>query len=134
MHLAHCLKASVTSPRWPFFHRTLGFGFCWKIRPSFSVYLHWRWRTWQNESYLCSLHFGYLCSPGSFSLSCKRRSRLDLHLKLLHLKRSVDKDPSWVGVFCLLKRWSSDEVERGRTRTLSSQLPVDHWASQLVRA
>ena len=97
MHLAHCLKASVTSPRWPFFPPNSGIWILLEIHLSFSIYPRWRWRIERNENCLSSPHFCYLYFPSSFFLSCERRSRSDLHLKLLHLQRSADKDPSWVG-------------------------------------
>ena len=121
MHLAHCLKASVTSPEWPFFPPNSGI-----------------WILLENPSFFFLLpplsfpHSGHLCCHDSFSLSFERRGPLDLHPKLRHRQRSVGRDPLWVMVSCRLRRWSSDEMERGQPLVPSSWLQVDHWASQLA--
>ena len=130
MHLAHCLKASVTSPEWPFFPPNSGIWillenpFFFFLLPPLEV------EDWWSESYPSFHHFSYLCFPGSFSLSCERRGPLDLHLKSCHRQRSVGMDPLWVKVLYQLRRRSSDGMGIGWPLAPSSQLRADHWPSQ----
>ena len=111
MHLAHCLKASVTSPKWPFFPPNSGI---WILLQNPSFFFHLPLLEVEDlagESYLSLHHFGYLSSPSPFLPFYKKRGRLDLYPKLPRPQRSVDKGPSWGGGY--LTDWRCSRVVRG---------------------
>ena len=130
MHLAHCLKASVTSPEWPFFPPNSGI---WILleNPSFFFLLPplevvdlAEWELSKLSPLLLPL------LPRLLPPFLKRRGLPDLHLKLHHRQRSEDRDPVQVKVPYRLRRWLSDGMERSRPWAHPSLIYADHWPSQ----